>query len=157
MLEVGNGGMTYTEYRAHFSIWALMKAPLLIGCDVRNMTTETLDILSNEEVISVNQDPLGIQGRKISVAGENGCSQVWAGSLSKNRLVVAFWNRCSSTAIITTKWEILGFDPSITVSIRDLWKHKVLSENVTGSFQAEVDSHDCQMYILTPRVTHHAS
>ncbi|CAL5322794.1 unnamed protein product [Camellia sinensis] len=55
MLEVGNGGMTYQEYRAHFSIWALMKAPLLIGCDVRNMTAETLEILSNTEVIAVNQ------------------------------------------------------------------------------------------------------
>lgn len=55
MLEVGNGGMTYQEYRSHFSIWALMKAPLIIGCDVRNMTAETYEILTNEEVISVNQ------------------------------------------------------------------------------------------------------
>ncbi|XP_022742185.1 alpha-galactosidase 3-like isoform X2 [Durio zibethinus] len=55
MLEVGNGGMTYPEYRAHFSIWALMKAPLLVGCDVRNMTAETFEILSNMEVIAVNQ------------------------------------------------------------------------------------------------------
>ncbi|KAI3458453.1 hypothetical protein Pfo_015116 [Paulownia fortunei] len=55
MLEVGNGGMTYQEYRAHFSIWALMKAPLLIGCDVRKMAAETFEILSNEEVIAVNQ------------------------------------------------------------------------------------------------------
>jgi alpha-galactosidase len=55
MLEVGNGGMTFAEYRSHFSIWALMKAPLLIGCDVRNMTSETMKILSNKEVIQVNQ------------------------------------------------------------------------------------------------------
>lgn len=58
MLEVGNGGMTYEEYRGHFSIWALMKAPLLIGCDVRNMTAETFEILSNKEVIAVNQGDL---------------------------------------------------------------------------------------------------
>uniref|UniRef100_A0A804LHF9 Alpha-galactosidase n=1 Tax=Zea mays TaxID=4577 RepID=A0A804LHF9_MAIZE len=55
MLKVGNGGMTLAEYRSHFSIWALMKAPLLIGCDVRNMTSETMEILSNKEVIQVNQ------------------------------------------------------------------------------------------------------
>ncbi|XP_038988913.1 alpha-galactosidase 3 isoform X2 [Phoenix dactylifera] len=75
MLEVGNGGMTYMEYRGHFSIWALMKAPLLMGCDVRKMTAKTFEILSNEEVIAVNQDPLGVQGRKVSVGGNNDCSQ----------------------------------------------------------------------------------
>ncbi|XP_020209605.1 alpha-galactosidase 3-like [Cajanus cajan] len=76
MLEVGNGGMTYQEYRAHFSIWALAKAPLLIGCDVRNLTAETLEILSNKEVIAINQDSLGVQGRKVQVSGIDGCSQV---------------------------------------------------------------------------------
>ncbi|XP_071934398.1 alpha-galactosidase 3-like isoform X2 [Coffea arabica] len=75
MLEVGNGGMTYQEYRAHFSIWALMKAPLLVGCDVRNMMSETFEILSNEEVIAVNQDSLGVQGRKVYVSGTDGCEQ----------------------------------------------------------------------------------
>ncbi|KZV14670.1 hypothetical protein F511_40699 [Dorcoceras hygrometricum] len=76
MLEVGNGGMTYEEYRAHFSIWALMKSPLLIGCDVRNITTEAFEILSNEEVIAVNQDPLGVQGRKVYSYGPDGCYQL---------------------------------------------------------------------------------
>ncbi|PIA58017.1 hypothetical protein AQUCO_00500148v1 [Aquilegia coerulea] len=122
MLEVGNGGMTYQEYRAHFSIWALMKAPLLIGCDVRNMTAETMEILGNEEVIAVNQDPLGIQGRKVFLEGADNCSQVWAGPLSGNRLVVAFWNRCQQAVIITAKWETLGLHPATSVSVRDLWE-----------------------------------
>lgn len=65
MLEVGNGGMTTDEYQAHFSLWSLMKAPLLIGCDLTNMTADTLRILSNTEVIAINQDPLGIQGRRV--------------------------------------------------------------------------------------------
>eukprot|EP00271_Cylindrocystis_brebissonii_P005059 TRINITY_DN169_c0_g1_i9.p1 TRINITY_DN169_c0_g1~~TRINITY_DN169_c0_g1_i9.p1 ORF type:complete len:343 (-),score=49.62 TRINITY_DN169_c0_g1_i9:2171-3199(-) len=55
MLEIGNGGMTYNEYRIHFSLWAIMKAPLLIGCDVRKMSAETLEILGNTEVIAINQ------------------------------------------------------------------------------------------------------
>ncbi|ONK77145.1 uncharacterized protein A4U43_C02F3560 [Asparagus officinalis] len=150
MLEVGNGGMTYQEYRAHFSIWALMKAPLLIGCDVRNMTAETFEILSNEEVIAVNQDPLGVQGRKVSVAENEGCSQVWAGPLSGNQLVVALWNRCSQSVTVTAKWGVLGLDESTSVSVRDLWKHENLAENVAGSFGARLDSHDCKMYIFTP-------
>ena len=65
MLEVGNGGMTTTEYRAHFSLWSILAAPLMAGNDVRNMTPEIRDILTNKEVIAVNQDPLGSQGRRV--------------------------------------------------------------------------------------------
>ena len=67
MLEVGNGGMTYTEYRTHYSLWAISKAPLLIGCDITNMTKETFEILSNKEVIAINQDKLGEQAHKIKI------------------------------------------------------------------------------------------
>ena len=66
MLEVGNGGMTDAEYVAHFSLWAISKAPLLIGCDVTKITAETLRILTNPEVIAINQDPLGVQGKKVA-------------------------------------------------------------------------------------------
>uniref|UniRef100_A0A452YIM9 Alpha-galactosidase n=1 Tax=Aegilops tauschii subsp. strangulata TaxID=200361 RepID=A0A452YIM9_AEGTS len=69
MLEVGNGGMSEAEYRSHFSIWALAKAPLLIGCDVRSMSPQTKTIISNQEVIAVNQDSLGVQGKKVQSDG----------------------------------------------------------------------------------------
>ena len=65
MLEVGNGGMTIEEYKTHFGLWAISKAPLLIGCDITNMTQEIKDILTNTEIIGLNQDSLGYQGRKI--------------------------------------------------------------------------------------------
>ena len=65
MLEVGNGGMTIEEYKTHFGLWAISKAPLLIGCDITNMNNETKEILTNPEVIAINQDSLGEQGRKI--------------------------------------------------------------------------------------------
>ncbi len=61
-LEVGNGGMTFDEYVSHFSLWSIMKAPLIIGCDVNNMSPQTYEILTNKEVIAVNQDILGLQG-----------------------------------------------------------------------------------------------
>ncbi|CAA2974131.1 alpha-galactosidase 3-like [Olea europaea subsp. europaea] len=157
MLEVGNGGMTYQEYRAHFSIWALMKSPLLIGCDVRNMSAETFEILSNEEVIAVNQDHLGVQGRKIFAYGPDGCYQIWAGPLSGQRLVVALWNRCSKTATITAKWPSLGLESSISVSVRDLWKHEFVSQNSKSSFSARVDAHACEMYIFTPTMETHSA
>ncbi|KAJ8537201.1 hypothetical protein K7X08_035602 [Anisodus acutangulus] len=133
MLEVGNGGMNYDEYKGHFSIWALMKSPLIIGCDVRNITA-TLEILSNKEVIAVDQDPLGVQGRRVYASGPDGCQQFWAGPLSGNRLSVVLWNRCLKAATITAEWD-----------------HEVVSENTVGSFSARVDAHGCEMYILTPQ------
>lgn len=67
MLRIGNGGMTITEYTTYFSLWAISKSPLLIGGDVTNMTQETLNIYLNPEVIAINQDPLGAQGKKIHI------------------------------------------------------------------------------------------
>lgn len=78
MLEVGNGGMNTSEYTAHFSLWALAKAPLLIGCDVTKMSQETLTILTNPEVIAVNQDSLGKQGHKVSSTTAGGPAMVVA-------------------------------------------------------------------------------
>jgi hypothetical protein len=66
VLEVGNGGMTDTEYVSHFSLWSISKAPLLIGCDVNKMSNATLSTLTNPEVIAVNQDSLGVQGKKVA-------------------------------------------------------------------------------------------
>lgn len=71
MLQVGRGGLTFTEDMAHFSLWTISKAPLIIGCDVRNLSANTLSILTNPEVIAVNQDPLDIQGKKIAFASSS--------------------------------------------------------------------------------------
>ncbi|KAI7758188.1 hypothetical protein M8C21_006517, partial [Ambrosia artemisiifolia] len=154
MLEVGNGGMTYLEYRSHFSIWALMKSPLLIGCDIRNMTAETFEILSNKEVIAVNQDPLGIQGRKVNVTGTDGCLQVWAGPLSGNRFAIVLWNRCSEGGTIKVSWDSLGLESSVSVSVRDLWKHEDVVADAVASFGVHVGAHSCEMFLLTPKLTH---
>lgn len=66
VLEVGNGGITDTEGISHFSLWAIAKAPLIIGCDITKMSAATLSTLTNPEVIAVNQDSLGVQGKKIA-------------------------------------------------------------------------------------------
>jgi hypothetical protein len=76
MLEVGNGGMTNTEYTAHFSLWCLSKAPLLIGCDITSMSPETFSILTNPEVIAVSQDALGKQGHKVASQYSGGAAYV---------------------------------------------------------------------------------
>eukprot|EP01126_Amoeba_proteus_P038716 TRINITY_DN4049_c0_g1_i8.p1 TRINITY_DN4049_c0_g1~~TRINITY_DN4049_c0_g1_i8.p1 ORF type:complete len:344 (+),score=42.12 TRINITY_DN4049_c0_g1_i8:633-1664(+) len=76
MLEVGNGGMTINEYRTHFSLWALAKAPLLIGADITNLSDDIKAILMNKEVIAINQDPLGVQGHKVSSSYDPASSTV---------------------------------------------------------------------------------
>ncbi|XP_021904042.1 alpha-galactosidase 3 [Carica papaya] len=78
--------------------------------------------------------------------------QVWAGPLSANRLVVALWNRCSTGATITAKWEAIGLETDTIVSIRDLWQHKNVAEDAVTSFGARVNAHDCHMYIFTPKI-----
>lgn len=147
MLEVGNGGMSFGEYRSHFSIWALAKAPLIIGCDIRSMDSSAHDILSNTEVIAVNQDRLGVQGKKVK---QNGDLEVWAGPLSGKRVAVVLWNRGSSKADITAYWSDIGLDSSTVVDARDLWAHSTKG-SVKGQISASVEAHDCSMYVLTPR------
>lgn len=147
MLEVGNGGMTAAEYRSHFSIWALAKAPLLIGCDIRAMDNVTFGLLSNKEVIAVNQDKLGVQGKKVKTKGN---LEIWAGRLSGNRVAVVLWNRGASAAYIIAYWSDIGLHPSTVVNARDLWAHRSY-RSVKSKVYAKVNSHDCKMYILTPQ------
>jgi alpha-galactosidase len=75
MLEVGNGGMTKEEYRSHFSLWAIFSAPLLAGNDLEHMTADTREILLNKEVIAVDQDTMGLQGRRVKKMGD---LEVWS-------------------------------------------------------------------------------
>ncbi|XP_030553302.1 alpha-galactosidase-like isoform X2 [Rhodamnia argentea] len=147
MLEVGNGGMTTEEYRSHFSIWALAKAPLLIGCDVRSVDNTTLRLLSNKEVIAVNQDSLGAQGKKVK---SDGNLEVWAGPLSANRVAVVLWNRGSSRATVTATWSDIGLSSTTLVHARDLWMHSTQS-SIRGQISADINPHACVMYVLTPQ------
>jgi chitodextrinase len=119
MLEVGNGGMTDTEYRTHFGLWALMSAPLIAGNDVRSMSDATRAILTNREVIAVDQDALGLQAIKV---GDNGAGQqVWYKSLSTSGArAVGLLNRGSTAATITVDWSAIGLAPG-TATVRDLW------------------------------------
>ncbi|GAB2223304.1 hypothetical protein Droror1_Dr00017444 [Drosera rotundifolia] len=147
MLEVGNGGMTYDEYKVHFSIWAISKAPLLIGCDVRNMTNETISIIKNAEVIAVNQDSMGVQAKKVRDYGDQ---DVWAGPLSGNRTAVLFVSRKANTIRMTAFWEDIGIPPNTTVQARDLWQHIDLNTTFNGSMTMSLTGHSCKMFVLTP-------
>jgi alpha-galactosidase len=150
MLEVGNGRMTTTEYQSHFSLWCLVKSPLLIGCDVTKMSADTQNILTNKEVIAVNQDKLGVQGKKVaSTAGNGGKLDVWAGPLEGNAHAAVLFNRGSVAASITAHWTDIGLTATAKANVRDLWAHKDLGA-FTGSYTATVPSHGVVMIKLTP-------
>ncbi|XP_042962153.1 alpha-galactosidase 1 isoform X3 [Carya illinoinensis] len=147
MLEVGNGGMTRDEYIVHFSIWAISKAPLLLGCDVRNMTKETMEIVANKEVIAVNQDSAGIQGKKVRSEGD---LEVWAGPLKGYRVALLLVNRGPRRISITAHWDDIGIPPNSVAEARDIWEHKTLKKTLTGNLTATMGSHACKMYVLKP-------
>ena len=146
MLEVGNGGMTTTEYRTHFSLWAIMAAPLIAGNDVRNMTPEIHDILTNKEVIAVDQDPLGRQGRRV---WKDGDLEVWAKQLQNGDRAVILLNRGSAEQQITVTWEQIGYPAHLSAAVRDLWAHKELGK-FAGKFSGTVASHGVVMVTVRP-------
>ncbi len=146
MLEVGNGGMTDTEYRSHFSLWALLAAPLIAGNDLRNMTPAIREILTNQEVIAVDQDPLGNEGRRVARHGD---LEVWARPLADGTRAVILLNRGTTEQEIGVNWEELGYPGHLSAAVRDLWQHKDLG-NFTGKFTASVSSHGVVMVTLKP-------
>jgi len=146
MMEVGNGGMTSAEYRAHFSLWAVLAAPLIAGNDVRSMTPEIKDILTNAEVIAVDQDKLGRQGRRIR---KNGELEVWSKILGDGTRAVILLNRGPSEGELSVSWEELGYPGHLPARVRDLWAHKDVG-SFTGSYSAKVASHSVVMVKIIP-------
>jgi len=139
MLQVGNGGMSLTESRAHFGIWALMSAPLIAGNDLRNMNQETLALLTNREVIAIDQDPLGLQGFRIA---QNGTSSVWAKPLGEaGTRAVGLLNQGEAPANITFSLTDVGLQ-NRPATLRDVWEGQDLgTTNPNGQFTANVPAH----------------
>ncbi len=146
MLEVGNGGMTDTEYRSHFSLWAMLAAPLIAGNDLRSMTPEIHDILTNGEVIAVDQDSLGSEGRRVS---KNGDLEVWARPLQDGSRAVVLLNRSDTEQVVAVSWEQLGYPGHLAAAVRDLWQHRDLGK-FTATFSAPVPSHGVTMITVKP-------
>lgn len=146
MLEVGNGGMTTEEYRAHFSLWAILAAPLIAGNDLRDMKPEIHDILTNQEVIAVNQDPLGSEGRRVLKDGD---LEVWARQMQDGSRAVVLLNRATTEKEIGLSWENLGYPSHLSASVRDLWQGKDLGQ-FKGKFSAAVAPHSVVMVRVAP-------
>jgi alpha-galactosidase len=146
MLEVGNGGMTDGEYRAHFSMWAIMAAPLLAGNDVRTMSAATKAILLNPEVIAVDQDSLGAQG--VIVWEPTPELQVWSKRLRDGSIAVALLNRSTAAAKIPANFWRAGLHVS-SARVRDLWAHSDLG-TFKNEYATTVPAHGVVMIRVTP-------
>jgi alpha-galactosidase len=146
MLEVGNQGLTETESRSHFSMWALMAAPLMSGNDIRNMSKEINEILTNKEVIAIDQDPLGIQGHRVKKTGN---LEIWSKQMADGSRAVALLNRGTAAAEIQVNWTDIGYPRSLKAALRDLWEHKDLGTK-TGSYSAKVPTHGVLLLTVKP-------
>jgi alpha-galactosidase len=135
MLEIGNGGMSDTEYRTHMSLWSLLAAPLLAGNDLRDISPAILEILLNKEVIAVDQDKLGKQAVRVS---KNGDLEVWSRPLADGGHAVGLFNRGDASAKVSALWSDIGITGSHKV--RDLWAH-VDRGKFSDEYTAEVPSH----------------
>ena len=154
MLEVGNG-LTVAENRTHFSMWCMLAAPLIAGNDMRKMDESTRSILTNKEVIALDQDGLGVEGLKYS---DKDSLQIWVKPLTNDNWAVCFLNRSDKPKQIDFNWqnEIVNDDVSkrqlnagtTTYKLRDLWLHKDIGDT-KKSLKATVGSHDVLVVKLT--------
>jgi alpha-galactosidase len=141
MLEIGNGGMTDTEYRTHLSLWSMLAAPLLAGNDLRTMTPSIHDILTNREVIAIDQDSAGKQAKRAWASDDSAMvrKEIWTRPLAKGAYAVAAFNRGPSDAEMTIDFATLGVDPR-GKRVRDLWTHQNVAAR-NGRYTAMVPSH----------------
>lgn len=155
MLEVGNGGLSDNENRAHFSMWCMLSAPLMLGNDLRNMDSKTLKILTNKNMIAIDQDPLGIPAFKFVDFGEQ---EVWIKPLANDEFAFCFFNRDNESWKVDYPlshawlpdpdfdWQKYHIDGNYTV--RDLWKDKVIGKS-DKDYQGTVPPHDVVVLKLT--------
>jgi alpha-galactosidase len=135
MLEVGRSGLSSTEWKSHFALWALMGAPLIAGNDIRSMPADVSEILRNPRLIAVNQDPLGAGGRRVR---DDGDTEVFAKPLSDGSVAIGLFNRGDATTTIRTTASEVGLSGNSFTST-DLWGGGTTA--ASGEISASVPAH----------------
>jgi alpha-galactosidase len=143
MLEVGNGKLTLDENRLHMTLWAILAAPLLAGNDLSQMKPETSEILTNRDVIAIDQDPLGKQGDRVSAVGP---VEIWSKPLKGGDKAVALFNRDDSALPITLKLSEVGFSGG--AKAKDIWAAKDLGK-LKDSYTVTVPRHSVVLLRLS--------
>ena len=159
MMEVGNG-MSQAEDRSHFAMWAMLAAPLIAGNDLRAMSAETLAILSNQEVIAVDQDELGIQGFIYADNYQDTSLQIWFKPLQNGDWAMAILNRGDKQSLLTFDWKNEKVQDDLSqratefaqqvYQIRNLWSGQELADSQT-MLQQQIAAHDTLILRLSPQ------
>jgi alpha-galactosidase len=152
---VGNG-MSYNEDKAHFSLWCMLAAPLAAGNDLRKMSTQTRDILTNKEMIAVDQDARGISAFKMEMPDS---LEMWVKPLKNNELAICFLNRTASSKKIDMDWKDFNISDALSgleihfdnqyFSLRDLWLKKDAGKT-DKKLVREIASHEVIVFKLSP-------
>lgn len=157
MLEVGTSTMTEFEEQTHFSFWAALKSPLIIGADITKTSNTSLSILLNKEVIAISQDDAGVAATYLPNLSSEGSVQVWAGPLSSQGAqgVILALNYGSNGTDITIPWDQIPFLRNATmagIKIRDVWAERNLQVNETGIMLPDVALHQTKLLVLSKLV-----
>jgi alpha-galactosidase len=146
MLEVGNGGLSLAESRAHFSFWCMLAAPLMAGNDVRHMTPEIRTLLTDKDVIAIDQDALGKEGfRALAEPGKQ--IEIWVRELSGGEWAVCVLNTGVTAADLTVEWNRLWTIKGKR-EVRDVWAKKQVGDT-SKPYVAHVESHDVALLRLS--------
>ncbi|MFI7219828.1 glycoside hydrolase family 27 protein [Micromonospora maritima] len=140
MMEVGRGGMTDTETRSHFAMWAVLAAPLIAGNDVRNMNAATQGVLTNRALVAINQDSLGLQATQVSF---DGTRRVLAKRLADGDVAVALFNQGGASTTISTTAAAVG-KTGTSFTLLDAWTNA--TSTTTGAISATVPAHGTVVY-----------
>src|ERR1035437_10296957 len=143
--NIKGGGCNDIEYRTQMSMWCMMAAPLMMGCDIRHMNETTKTILLNKEVIAIDQDTLGKQGYR--VMRKDGW-EIWKKTLSGNRVAIAFLNRNSQSISATAPSKNIELDSTAKYNVYDVWKHAPVGQ-ANGTISATMQPHETQVFVLT--------
>ena len=156
MLEVGNGSLTMAENRAHFTLWCMMAAPLLLGNDLTTMSDEVLQIFINKDVIAIDQDPLGIQGLRLK--SENGI-EYWFKPLQGGDWAFCLFNRGAEDAVVNLDWNSLVFTDDLSgltfnpagCKAYNLWNKKAKARKTKGVQKISIPTHDVVLYRVSSK------
>lgn len=148
MLQVGRG-MSYEEDKTHFSMWCMLASPLLAGNDLRDMSAQTISILTNKEMIAIDQDPLVYQARRLKVDGD---LEVWARPLvsaTSGRVAVALLNRSAGKATISFSPDSVGLVAAKGYTVRNIWDKTTTAMQTSSPVSCEVPPHGIVVLRLT--------
>ncbi|EDY81988.1 Melibiase subfamily [Verrucomicrobiia bacterium DG1235] len=148
MLEVGNPGLTLAESRSHFTLWAMITSPLMAGNDVRSMSPEIIDVLTNKDVIAINQDPDGVSAWRFGIVP--GKYETWIKPLQGGDWAVCILNTSEETQTAEIQWHRMERALSGEFEIHDLWADKSLS-TTHKDLKAKIASHDVLLMRLSPK------